>query len=96
MLVGYSGYVNINSQIQILEGALLTVLDPELEMGMGPFAGGFNAYGSGIPREISCFRLTKDAAIIANVVRTAPMPHENTKAVSNGSVALITRRYASR
>lgn len=65
-------------------------------MGKGPFTGGFNAYGSGIPREISCFRLTKDAAIIANVVRTAPMPHENTKAVSNGSVALITRRYASR
>jgi hypothetical protein len=41
----------------------------------------FRAYGSGRPLSIICFRRNKDAATMAKVVRTAPIPQEKTKAV---------------
>ena len=65
--------------------------DPELEMGIALLID-FKAYGSGKPLSISCFRRTKDAATMAKVVRTAPIPHEKTRAVWVGSVSLIIRR----
>lgn len=39
------------------------------------------AYGSSIPLSISCLRRTSDAATIAKVVRTAPIPQEKTREV---------------
>ncbi len=56
----------------------------------------FIAYGSGPPLSIICLRRTREAATMANVVRTAPIPQENTSAVFAGSVSRITRKYASR
>lgn len=53
-------------------------------------------YGSGIPISRSCLRLTSEAATMAKVVRTAPIPQENTSDVLVGSVARMTLRYASR
>jgi len=71
----------------------LTVLKPEpVEVFLTLFGGktrAFSGYGSSFPRERSCFLLTIDAATIANVVRTAPMPQENTSDVFRGSVVLI-------
>ena len=52
----------------------------------------FRAYGTGKPLSIICFRRTKDAATMAKVVRTAPMPQEKTRAVPIGSVSLMMRR----
>lgn len=56
----------------------------------------FIAYGSGPPLFMICLRRTREAATMANVVRTAPIPQENTSAVCAGSVSRITRKYASR
>jgi hypothetical protein len=49
-----------------------------------------------IPRTSNCLLLTTSAATIANVVLTAPIPHENTNDVLNGEVGFIKRRYASK
>ena len=60
----------------------LAVLEPEGLEGMDtPLLINFGAYGSGRPLSIICFRRNKDAATMAKVVRTAPIPHEKTKAV---------------
>ena len=68
----------------------LTVLMPDLD------PTDLALYGSSRPRSINCFLRTMHAATMAKVVRTAPIPQLNTSAVDNGSVSLITRRYASR
>ena len=68
----------------------LTVLTPDLEPTDRV------VYGSSSPRSRNCFLRTMQAATMANVVRTAPIPQLKTSAVERGSVSLITRRYASR
>ena len=68
----------------------LTVFIPDLE----PTDRG--VYGSSRPRSMNCFRRIMQAATMANVVRTAPIPQLKTSAVDRGSVSLMTRRYASR
>jgi hypothetical protein len=59
--------------------------DPE-DREIIPF-GAFEEYGSGPPFAMICFRRTREAATIANVVRTAPIPQEKTRAVFVGSVS---------
>lgn len=88
----------LNFDLEICDNCtVLTVVVPGLEeRGELLIPGTLVAYGSGIPREMSCFRLTREAATMAKVVRTAPMPQEKTSAVVSGSVARITRTYASR
>jgi hypothetical protein len=97
--VGYGISVKASRRVM---GGTLTVLKPEfpgvlkaLPLPTGNISA-FSGYGSSIPRARTCFLLTSDAATMANVVRTTPMPQENTSAVFKGSVAVITRRYASR
>lgn len=71
------------------------MLVPGLDEGIMPPLD-FMAYGSGPPWFMICLRLTNEAATMAKVVRTAPMPQEKTRAVLVGSVSRMTRRYASR
>lgn len=54
------------------------------------------ANGSGRPRFISWLRRTRTAAVMANVVRTTPIPQLMTTDVLSGSSGLSTLRYASR
>jgi hypothetical protein len=90
----------VNEGFQVTSDRILTVLIPETpDMGERLFVGKarlFRGYGSSILPARSCCLLTMDAATIAKVVRTAPMPHENTTDVFRGSVALMIRTYASR
>ena len=78
-----------------LELKKLTVLGPGLEESAPELkADGLTLTpkGSGMPLSSICFRRTIDAATIANVVRTAPIPQLKTSAVFRGSVSRITLR----